>query len=107
MHQLLQKLLAKRGVESVNDLQGEEKEVYQRWRSILSGEKVTVEKIEEFCKSQIGVIEARFRKFDTPWETTDRLVVAHTVYKTLLEMIAAPEKERANLEEFLTKQLHE
>lgn len=94
---LLPKWLAKRGIKDPEDLTPEERVTYDRYRLILSGELVTVDKIKEFCRHQINVIE---EKFASSLQSGDdaRLKACLHVYLNLLKAIEAPEKERESLE---------
>lgn len=101
MHTLLQKLLEKRGI-GVKDLQGEEKQTYDTWNATLTGESVSVEKIVEFCKRQIGVIEEKWDNLDNASQKNERLVFQHTIYSKILRLITSEERERERLEKYLT-----
>jgi hypothetical protein len=97
---LLNKLLAKKGIDDVTTLDSEEKAVYEKYRLVLSGESVTVEMIKEFCKSQIRIIEG---KCDGVQLLTPVQQGSLHVYINLLKAIEAPEAERESLEKYLTQ----
>jgi hypothetical protein len=97
MNNLLSKLLLKRGV-TRNDLDEPEKKDFDRWEKILSEGDVTVESIGNFCKAQISAIEAKWKDFDN---TNERLVIAHTIYSTIIKALTANKVERESLEEYL------
>ena len=101
MHNLLYRLLHKRGVKDVTELDDFEKQDFEKWNKILSGGELTVEKIKQFCESQVKVIEGQWRNLDNVKEKNERLITQHIIYKTLLELIEAPNKERENLETYL------
>lgn len=100
MHTLLEKLLNKRGLE-VKELVAEEKVQFDRWNATLSGEKVTVEKIISFCERQKGLIELQWDNLDNIPLKNERLVILHSVYSKILNMIHAEETERISLEKHL------
>lgn len=100
MHHLLQRLLKKRGLE-VDHLEGSEKETFDNYNKVLSQGEVSVEKIKEFCENQVRLIEGKWKNFDNSSEKNDRLIVQHSVYKTILQVFEAPTRERENLEKYL------
>lgn len=97
---VLSKLLTKRGIEKIEDLAPEEKEVFQRWQVILTGESVTVDSLKAFCRSQINIIEDKADGI-TPLTTLQQACIH--VYKNLLKAIETPEAERESLELYLTQ----
>lgn len=101
---LLATLLAKRGISKETDLSPEEKAVFDNYRVILSGEVVTVEKLKEFCKTQIRTIEGIFAGPETKNDVY--LKASLHVYLNLLKAIEAPEAEREALERHLTQLIH-
>ena len=107
MHIILQKLLRKRGIEDKQTLSVEEKVDYERWERILSGGDITVEKIATFCKAQISLIEMQWKDMGNDTKKNERLIIAHTIYSTILKVITSPEVERVTLEEYLNKLIHE
>lgn len=97
---VLNKLLDKRGIEKLEDLQPEEKATFEKWKLVLSGETVTVDTIKEFCQSQIRIIEDKCDGI-TPLTTLQQACIH--VYRSLLRAIEAPEAERESLEKYLTQ----
>lgn len=96
----LTKLLEKRGIDKIEDLQPEERETFSKWKLILSGDSVTVDSLKEFCQSQIRIIES---KCDGVVPLTNLQQACIHVYVNLLKAIEAPEAERASLEKYLTQ----
>lgn len=105
MHLLLDKILKKRGVDDTAKLSEEEKETFDRWQKILSEGEVTLETVKNFCETQLGVIEGKFKELDRDKDKTERLVLLHSVYKSLLSIISSPRVERENLEKYLNSLL--
>lgn len=99
MHPLLAKILQKRGIKELKELQPDEKVVYDKWQGILSSGEITPEKIADFCRRQIEVIEKKW--MDPLYERRDRLVDQHVVYKAILSAIVAPSTEKESLEKYL------
>lgn len=102
----LSKLLEKRGINSVKELTQEEKATFDRYKIILSGETVSVDKIKEFCKTQIQLIEERISSQATNLSSPYLAPCLH-VYLNILRAIEAPEKERELLEQHLTQLINE
>ena len=98
---ILTKLLQKAGIEKEEQLTPEEKIVFDKYKKILSGETVTVQSIKDFCKYQVGLIEAKIS--DGVNRPTDIQVASLHVYLNLLKAIEAPETERESLERHLTQ----
>ena len=98
--QTLTKLLTKRGIDDIEQLSPEEKEQFQKWKLILTGNTVTVDSLKEFCQSQIRVIESRCDGV-APLTTLQQACIH--VYINLLKAIEAPEAERESLEKYLTQ----
>ena len=101
MHPLLQTLLGKRGIETVNELDMDEKAQYDQWEKILSKEELTIEDVKQFCKSQVEVIEGKWKDLNVENTKKAELIPYHTVYKTLLSAIDSPRSARESLEQQL------
>ncbi len=97
---LLPKFLQSKGIEKEEDLSVEEKEVFDRYKKVLSGELLTVEKIKEFCQQQVRVIES---SCDGKTPLTNLQQACLHVYLNILRAIEAPEAEREALERHLTQ----
>ena len=102
---ILDKLFEKRNISEVTKLDEGEKHTYDNWRKILSEGEITVEKINEFCQSQVSIIEGKWRELDNTAIKNERLIITHTIYKTIIDAISKPQKERENLEQYLQKLL--
>ena len=101
MHNLLTKLFVKKGIKDITQLDKEEKAIFDNYERILSKKQLDIEDIKKFVEGQIGIIEARWRDLAVEESKKSALVPYHTVYKTILLAISAPEVERANLENYL------
>ncbi len=77
---LLTRLFKKRGITSVQDLSKD---------------------IKDFLKSQIAIIEGKWRDYGLKSADKAELLPLHTVYKALLTAIDAPLLEREQLEAYL------
>lgn len=97
---ILSDWLNKRGVQKTEELTPEELTTYNHYKSVLSGETLSVETIKQFCQSQIRVIES---KCDGVTLLTPLQQASLHVYLNLLKAIEAPEAERATLEQHLTQ----
>lgn len=96
----LTKLLEKRGIDKIEDLAPEERDTFNKWKLVLSGDTVTLDSIKEFCTAQIRVIESRCDGI-TPLTILQQACIH--VYVNLLKAIEAPEAERESLEKYLTQ----
>ena len=105
MMPILEKLLKKRGINSIEELREDEKEVFDRWDKVLSDGDITLEKVVQFCNGQIASIEDRWKDLNAPQEKNERLIIHHTVYRTIRDIITKPQAERANLEKYLNSLL--
>ena len=102
MHAILQGLLKKRGIDGADQLSTEEKETFNAWDKTLSEGEMTVEKIQELCKQNIVQIETQFKDLDSSKEKLERLVLLHSVYSTIKDLIESPIQEREQLIRYLT-----
>lgn len=97
---IISKLLAKRGIESTDELTKEERDTLAHYQAILSAGDVTVERIKEFAQSQIKLIES---KCDGVQGLTIMQQACLRVYLDIIRAIEAPQKERENLEKQLNQ----
>ena len=83
MHNLLEKLFLKKGIKDANELSPEERKTFDNWKSILSKDELTLKDVKEFCKTQLEIIEGKWRNYDIDNIKKAELIPYHTVYKTL------------------------
>jgi len=103
MKGILQKLLGKRGINTVDELSQEEKAQYEEWDKILSKEELTTADIKQFCATQCDVIEGKWKDYNTEEWKKAELIPYHTVYKSLLSAIDSPRSAREQLEKHLNQ----
>ena len=101
MKGILQKLLQKRGIETTDQLSDEEKSTFENWQAILSKDQLTIEDIAKFCKSQIEVIEGKWKDLNVENVKKAEWIPYHNVYKTILLAISSPKAARESLEQQL------
>ena len=101
MKSILYKLLKKRGIESLDQLEPEEKRDFDNWNAVLSKEELTISDVKEFCQGQIGIIEMKWRDYTIDKEKKAEYIPYHTVYKILLQAIDSPRSTREQLEKHL------
>ena len=102
MHKLLQKYLNKLGINDSTELKGDEKEVFDNWKRVLSNkDDVTVESIIQFCKYQLSVINKQLDNLDNGIKKNERLILMQVVYRAIVNTIEAPRIEREALEKHL------
>lgn len=102
---ILSRLLEKKGIKSTEELTLEERVDFDNWKKILSKEDINLSDVEEFCASNIRNIEAKFKDLDNSKEKLERLVLLHSVYSSLRNLINSPRAEREQLEQYLTQLL--
>lgn len=105
LNSLLSKLLAKRGIDKVEDLSDEEKVTIDKFKAVLSGENLTLDSIKDFMRMQIRVIETKFAEADSKNDVYYKACL--NVYLTMLKAMEAPERERESLERYLTQLIEE
>lgn len=99
---ILDKWLAKKGVEKIEDLSLDERATYDKYRLVLSGELVTIDSLKAFCKNQLAVIIAAC---DGKTPITSIQQAGIHIYSNIIKAIEAPEAERASLERMLEQEL--
>lgn len=110
---ILDLFLKKKGVASPNELDDTpnsdgsptEKQTFEKWRSVLSKETLSIEDVKLFLQGQIGIIENKWKDLGLGNDKKAELIPYHTVYKTLLGAIDAPKAEREQLEAQLNQLL--
>lgn len=105
MHNLLSRLLNKRGIHDPNQLDKEEQELFEQWQKVLNTEELTLEDVKKFCKGQLGIIEAKWADYDKDNSKKAELIPYWTVYSILLKTIDAPKAAREALEQQLNQLL--
>lgn len=101
MHPLIRDLFKKNKIESIKDLSNDEQEVYEKWQKILSEGEMSIDKIVSFCNNQITLIENQWKDFNNSKEKNERLIIAYTMYRTLVDIITNPNAEKEALEKYL------
>ena len=102
MHNLLSRLLQKRKIKDFTELSEDERETFEGWKKILGKEDLEMKDISKFCVSQIDYIETQFKDLNASTQKRERLVLLHSVYSALRNLIEGPKAEREQLEEYLT-----
>jgi hypothetical protein len=98
MHGLIEKLLNKRGIKNPDQLDPEEKQTFENWQLVLNKSELTTADIVTFCRSQVSVIESKWKDLDVPQAKKAELIPYHTVYKMMLAAIESPLSARNALE---------
>lgn len=102
---ILTRLLKKRGVNNTDELTKEERVDFDNWKKILSKEDIKLSDVEEFCTANINNIETQFKDLSNSKEKIERLVLLHSVYSSMKNLINSPRAEREQLENYLTNLL--
>lgn len=98
---LIARLFARKGIKSVDDLSQDEKATFAQYERTLSKKDLSIADIRDFLKSQISVIEAKWRDMGLNTYAKADLLPLHTAYKALLNVMDAPQLEREQLETYL------
>lgn len=107
MHNSIEKLLNKRGIQTPDQLDPEEKQTFENWQLVLNKEELSTKDISAFCRSQIAVIESKWKDLETPNAKKAELIPYHVVYKTLLVAIDSPKAARESLEIHLNQLINQ
>lgn len=105
MSNILSRLLQKRGISNPEDLSIDEKNDFERWRRVLSDGEITIDKVTSFCDNQIGLIEGQWKDLSNTNQKNERLILLHTVYKAIKNVIVSPQAEREALEKYLQQMI--
>ena len=105
MIDILGKLLRKRGLNSVDELDTDEHRTWDSWKAVLSKGELTIEDIKQFCQNQVEIIEAKWKDLNIEHSKKSELIPYHTVYKVLLSAIGSPQAAREALEKNLIQLL--
>ena len=97
--------MEKNKIKEEKEFSVEEKETFDKWDKILSEGEISVEKIKEFCSNQLKIIETQWKNLDNDIKKNERLILLHTVYSILVNLIESPQTEKENLEKYLTELL--
>ena len=92
-------ILKKLGI-NYEDLRADEKVIYSQWEGMLKDE-ITVDKIQDFLKTQINAIEMEWANPDNSKEKDLYLKAEMRILKTLLSLIEAPKHSEEWLEYYL------
>ena len=110
MHNLLIRILEKKKINK-EDLKYDENPVlnerakFEEWDRVLSEGEMSVDKILEFCQNQIKIIEAKWKNLDNDIKKNEWLIILHTVYSVLSDLITKPQPEKEDLEKYLIELL--
>ena len=106
MKDILGQLLRKRGLDSIEELDKEEKDTFENWQATLSKEELTIEDVKKFCQSQVDVIEGKWQDLNIEQTKKAELIPYHTVYNLLLKVIDSPKEAKEALEKHLNQLIH-
>ena len=102
---IITELLKRRGIKSKEELIKEELQEFEQWETILAKEDISLKDVEEFCKIQLSITEGKFKDLDNTPQKTEKLVLLHSVYSGIRNLINSPRQERENLENYLRQLL--
>lgn len=100
---MLDALLERLGIKSVDELSKAELEVYQQWEKLLAGGPLTIDKLQKFFEHELARAEAESRKYDNS-ANKDLYLKAYRTFLSLgIGAISSPEKQRDALRESLRR----
>ena len=105
IHSILNKLLEKRGIKNINELDSEEKLTFENWNRVLSKEQLTLEDIKNFCTQQVSIIESKWSDLTMDEAKKKDLIPYHVCYKNILKVVDSPKIQREALEKNLLQLL--
>ena len=105
MKDILAKILQKRGLSSVEELDKEEKQTFDQWQATLSKDELTIQDVKDFCQNQVDIIEGKWTDLNIRQEQKGELIPYHTVYNLLLRVLDSPKDAREALEKNLQQLL--
>ena len=102
---LLDKFLKKCGVKSPADLDNTpntdgsptEREIYEKYKGILSKKELTLEDLKLYIQGQISIIEGKWMDLNLAQEKKAELIPYHTVYKVIESILVSPQVARKQL----------
>lgn len=101
----LKNILKKREVESVADLNADERQTVTAWendwKAILAKPDITIDDMRLFCDNQVKIIEWQWRDLNNPDKKNERLILLHTVWSLLRNFLNSKEDSRVALEKYL------
>ena len=106
LHNLLTRLLSKRGIKNVDLLDEDEKKTFEVWQEVLQKEELDVEDIKNFCKMQIEIIENRWRDYTLELSKKSELLPYHTIWKMILSAIESPKVGKEAFDERVERSLY-
>lgn len=100
---ILSRFFEQKGIDP-RELSPEEKVTVEQWQSTFAkaDKDVTVADIADFCQKNLALIETQFANLDTPKDKLQSLVLLHSVYTAIRNLINAPNAEREQFERYLS-----
>lgn len=98
---MIDKILAKLGLTSIDQLNAAEKATYQGWAAILGKSDVTIEDLKKLLPIEIDKARAELLKFENSKEKDLYQKAYVSVLENLTKIILTPAQERDNLRSML------
>ena len=105
MHDILTRLLNKRDIRSVDELDKEEKFQFESWQAVLSKDELTTKDIKNFCQQQVDIINGKWQDLSLEQARKAELIPYYTIYNLLLKVIDSPKEAKESLEKNLVQLL--
>lgn len=97
MHELIERLLNRRGIRDATELRGEERKVYDAWQAVLNKPAPSVEDIAAVIRKELDRVNDERDGYDNS-EKRDLYLKAYSRTLKLIHLtITTPEKQRNEL----------
>jgi hypothetical protein len=98
---MIDQILQKLGIKSIDDLKPAEKATWMAWASILGTPNVTIEDLKKFLPQELERANIELRKHENSEKKDSYYKAYGDILATLSKIIITPEKEREQLRSML------
>lgn len=100
---MLDQILQKLGLKSIDDLKPAERVTWMQWASILGKRDVTIDDLKKFLPQELERATIELRKHDNSAQKDSYYKAYGDILATITKVITAPEHERESLRSMLKK----
>jgi intergrase/recombinase len=98
---MLEQILAKLNLKSIDELKPAERATWQQWARILSKTDVTIEELKKFLPQELERATIELRKHENSPQKDSYYKAYGDIISLLTKFITSPEKEREQLKAML------
>lgn len=98
---MIDQILQKLGLKSIDDLTPTERETWTQWTAILGKRDVTIEDLKRILPVEIARAQAELLKYDNSPQKDLFQKAYITALETITKIVVTPEQERENLKAML------